>query len=296
MDILVEGKRLARYEISMDWNDQRLYVPDGTPAPEALSRLTHLGIGAHQDDLEFHALHGILECWDREDQWFGGITCTDGAGSSRTGPFANYSDEQMRAVRVEEQNSAARIGRYGAMIQLGYPSSQVRNPSDPALRNELRELLDLAQPEIVYTHALADKHETHIGVVMNVIAAIRELPADRRPARLLGFEGWRDLDWLPGEHKIRLNVSAHPELARELSGVFQSQIAGGKRYDLAIDGRRAANATLDDPYGPDGEVRVTCAMEMTPLIEDDSLDPLEFTLRLVEKFAADIRKKVSPFC
>ena len=280
----------------MDFNDQRLYVPDGTLGPEALSRVTHLGIGAHQDDLEFHALHGILECWDRADQWFGGIICTDGGGSSRTEPYAEYSDEQMQAVRVEEQNSAARIGQYGAMVQLGYPSSQIRNPANPDPRKELRELLDVIQPEIVYTHALADKHETHIAVVMNVIAAIRELPADRRPKRLLGFEGWRDLDWLPSENKVRLNVSARPELATELARVFQSQIAGGKRYDLAIDGRRAANATLDDPYGPDGEVRVTYAMEMTPLIIKDSLDPLAFTLELVEKFAADIRKKVGRYC
>lgn len=280
----------------MDWNDQRLYVPDGTPALQALSRVTHLGIGAHQDDLEFHALHGILECWDREDQWFGGITCTDGGGSSRTGPYAKYSDEQMRVVRVEEQNAAARIGRYGVMIQLGYPSSQIRNPANSGPRKELCELLELIKPEIVYTHALADKHETHIAVVMNVIAAIRELPADRRPKRLLGFEGWRDLDWLSEESKVRLNVSARPELAAELSGVFQSQIAGGKRYDLAMDGRRAANATLDDPYGPDEEVRVTCAMDMTPLISDDDLDPLAFTLDLVEQLAADIRKKIGPYC
>lgn len=227
----------------MDLDDQRLYVPDGLPAPEALSRVTHLGIGAHQDDLEFHALHGILECWDREDQWFGGITCTDGGGSSRTGPYADYGDDQMRAVRVEEQNSAARIGRYGAMIQLGYPSFQIRNPLSLDLLNELHELLDVIQPEIVYTHTLIDKHETHIAVVMNVISAIRELPADRRPKRLLGFEGWRNLDWLPDENKIRLNVSARPELAAELAGVFPSQIAGGKRYDHAMDGRRAANTS-----------------------------------------------------
>jgi LmbE family N-acetylglucosaminyl deacetylase len=54
---------------------------------EALARITHLGIGAHQDDLEFMAFHGILACFRmRDDRWFGGVTCTNGAGSSRTGP------------------------------------------------------------------------------------------------------------------------------------------------------------------------------------------------------------------
>ena len=39
-----------------------IFIPDGKPAEEALARITHLGIGAHQDDLEFMAFHGILQC------------------------------------------------------------------------------------------------------------------------------------------------------------------------------------------------------------------------------------------
>ena len=34
-----------------------IFIPDATPLPSALSRTTHLGIGAHQDDLEFFAVH-----------------------------------------------------------------------------------------------------------------------------------------------------------------------------------------------------------------------------------------------
>jgi len=65
----------------------RLMIPDGLAAPEALRRTTHLGIGAHQDDLEFMAFHGILACYDQKDRWFGGVTITDGRGSSRAGKF-----------------------------------------------------------------------------------------------------------------------------------------------------------------------------------------------------------------
>ena len=39
--------------------NQDLFFPDQLSDDEALSRTTHLGIGAHQDDLEFMALHGI---------------------------------------------------------------------------------------------------------------------------------------------------------------------------------------------------------------------------------------------
>ncbi len=48
-----------------------VYVPDGAAYPAALARCTHLGIVAHQDDLEFMALHGILECHGSRDKWFG---------------------------------------------------------------------------------------------------------------------------------------------------------------------------------------------------------------------------------
>ena len=68
----------------------QIFVPDGKSVADALKRITHLGIGAHQDDLEFMAFHGILECFARDQKWFGGVTCTNGAGSSRTGAYAQY--------------------------------------------------------------------------------------------------------------------------------------------------------------------------------------------------------------
>jgi len=276
-------------------DDPRIFVPDNRPVSEALARITHLGIGAHQDDLEFHALHGILECWERADRSFGGITCTDGGGSSRTGPYAEYTDDQMRRVRTKEQTTAAVIGQYGAMVQLGHSSAVARDPRNPALENDLQALLFAMQPEVVYTHNPADKHETHIGVFVKTLTAIRALPAENRPRRLLGFEGWRALDWLVGSDKVQLDVTGRPNLAASLAGVFDSQIAGGKRYDLAIVGRRSANATLDDPYGPDGATGITCAMDMTPLILDETLDPLEFTLGYVRKLETDIREKLGRY-
>ncbi len=279
--------------MSFERDDPRVFVPDGSPLPEAFARITHLGIGAHQDDLEFHLLHGILECWEHADRFFGGITCTDGGGSSRTGPYADYSDAQMRAVRIREQNAAAVIGQYGVMVQLGHPSAAVRDRDQHELVEELGSLLGRMNPEIVYTHNLTDKHETHVAVAMNVIAALRTLPPEQRPKKLLGCEGWRDLDWLADEDKIRLDVSARPHLAAALGGVFDSQIAGGKRYDLAADARHIANATLDDPYRADATTRVIYAMDLTPLILDEALDPVDFTLGYVRRLENDIRDKVT---
>jgi len=43
-----------------------VFVPDAADAAAALSRTTHLAIGAHQDDLEFMAAHGIVECFQNQ--------------------------------------------------------------------------------------------------------------------------------------------------------------------------------------------------------------------------------------
>ena len=206
-----------------------IFIPDGQPVAAALQRITHLGIGAHQDDLEFMAFHGILACYHRADQWFGGVTCTNGAGSARIGPYEKFTDAQMMAVRRQEQNTAADVGRYGAMIQLDYPSSAVKKAGGKELREDLLQILAATRPQIVYTHNLADKHDTHIGVAIAAVEALRALPAADRPAKVYGCEIWRDLDWLPDADKVLLDVSAHENLAAAVNGVFDSQIAGGKR-------------------------------------------------------------------
>jgi LmbE family N-acetylglucosaminyl deacetylase len=247
-----------------------LYVPDSMEIESALTRTTHLGIGAHQDDLEFMALHGILECFQKKDQWFGAITCTDGAGSARTGDYADFSDEQMQAVRVEEQNTAARIGQYSFMAQLGHPSASTKKAdSRGQLAADIAAVLKAAKPDVIYTHNPFDKHATHIGVLMATLDAIHSLAPEERPKIIYGCEVWRALDWLPDSIKVVHDVSAHPNLASALNGVFDSQIAGGKRYDLAVEGRRMANATFFDSHSIDHSDRVQYAIDISELIHSE---------------------------
>jgi len=270
-----------------------IFIPDGKPLAEALPRITHLGIGAHQDDLEFMAFHGILACFARDDRWFGGVTCTNGAGSSRSGPYADFTDERMMAIRRDEQNTAAVIGGYGAMIQLDYPSSAVKSPSDPALKDDLREILTSSRPQVVYTHNPADKHDTHIGVTIAALQAMRELPRDQRPQQVIGCEVWRNLDWLPDDQKVLMDVSGRDNLAAAINGVFDSQIAGGKRYDLATLGRRAANATFFDSHATDSASQLVFGIDLTPLVADDSLDIIDYVCAFIDQFKADVRGKLA---
>ncbi len=265
-----------------------IFIPDGQPEAAALSRITHLGIGAHQDDLEFMAFHGIRACHGSDADWFGGVTCTNGSGSSRTGAYARYTDEQMMAVRREEQRQAAVIGRYAAIAQLDYPSKVAKDPADPRLREDLRAILAASRPRVVYTHNPADKHDTHVAVVVSVIQAIRDLPKDQRPEAVHGCEVWRDLDWLPDDAKVVHDVSGHENLTAALNGLFDSQIAGGKRYDLAVQGRRRANATFFESHGVDESDALAFAMDLTPLIREDSLDVLQYVTGFVDRFRADV--------
>jgi LmbE family N-acetylglucosaminyl deacetylase len=269
-----------------------LFVPDGQPAERACERVTHLGIGAHQDDLEFMAFHGILECFGTDKKWFGGVTCTNGAGSSRAGKYAGFTDAQLMSVRRQEQNAAAVVGQYAIMAQLDYPSSAVKSATDKGLKNDLLEILKATSPEIVYTHNPADKHETHLGVVVAAIEALRELPAGQRPGKVIGCEVWRDLDWMPDGEKVLLNVSGHDHLAAALNGIFDSQIAGGKRYDLATLGRRSANATFFEAHETDQATQVSFGMDLTPLIQDTALDIVAYTCAFIERFQDDVKAKL----
>ncbi len=257
-----------------------------------MARTTHLCIAAHQDDIEIMAYHGIAECFGRTDRWFTGVIVTNGAGSPRTGIYGAYTDEQMKKVRILEQRKAAYVGEYACQIQLGFRSAQVKDPQETEVVAELGSILRATRPEIVYLHNPADKHDTHIGVMLRSIAALRAAGDDVRPRKVYGCEVWRDLDWLPDEVKQVLPVSARSNIASALVGVFDSQVSGGKRYDLATAGRRLAHATYYASHGTDEESALNFAMDLTPLVEDATLPVADFVLSRIDLFRADVEKRV----
>ena len=88
--------------------------------------------------------------------------------------------------------------------------------------------------------------------------------------------------------KVAMDASPLPELAEKLVAVFESQIAGGKRYDLAAMGRRVANATFFASHATDTTNAISFAMDLTPLVQDDALSVADFTLRHIENLRADV--------
>jgi len=270
-----------------------VFVPDNLPEDEALARTTHLCIAAHQDDIEIMAPQPILECFQQEDKWFTGVVVTDGRGSPRKGIYEKYSDEEMRLVRFKEQYKAAVVGEYAAQVMLDYPSKVIKNGSETAPVEDMIAVMKATRPQIVFTHNLADKHLTHVGVAVKVLQAIRNLPSHERPSHLYGCEVWRGLDWLMDNEKVVLESSTQGNLQAALLGVHDSQISGGKRYDLAAMGRRLANATYFASHDVDTATGLTYAMDLTPLITDPNLDIHDFVQGHIDRFAQDVNTLIT---
>lgn len=274
-------------------NTAQLFVPDDLPLEEALARTTHMAIGAHQDDLEVMAIDGILACFRRDDRWFSGVVLTSGGGPPRGGPYTDYTDQEMRVVRAEEQKKAALVGEYAALALLDYPSAAVRDSSTKGPVEDIALLLQAASPQVVYTHNLADRHDTHVGTALRVIEAIRSLPWAGRPQRLYGCEVWRDLDWMADADKVLFDVSAHQSLQAALLGVFDSQVSGGKRYDLGTMARRRAHATYYASHEVDFATGLVFGMDLTPLIEDSTTGIQEHVQELIDHFAQEVRQRLA---
>ncbi len=243
------------------------YAPQGQDPSNALASTTHLGIGAHADDLEILAFPGIATCFQDPKKHFSGVVVTDGAGAPRTGRFSSTPDTELISLRQKEQRAAADLGKYASVLQLAHPSTAVRQANRTPVVAELRQILEIARPEVLYLHNPADRHETHLGVLLACLEALRGLPAPALPKEVYGCEVWGDLDWVPSSHLVRLPCPAPETLGPSLLRCFQSQVEGGKRYDRAAIGRRHAHATFGNPTQPDSAEEVVFALDLRPLLE-----------------------------
>ena len=270
-----------------------LYLPYGTDAAAELKRTTHMAVAAHQDDVEIMAFEGITQAHLKKDKRFCAVVVTDGSGSARDGRYADFTDDDMKDIRRREQKNAANLGDYGSLVLLDYTSAEIKDPKDANFGKDLDKLFALATPEVVYTHNPADKHDTHVAVFVKTLAALRALSAAKRPRKVLGCEVWRGLDWVDDTDKIAMDVSWFDPLSVALLSAFDSQVAGGKRYDLAAEGRRRANATFFASHGVDTADKLIFALDLTPLLNGG--DIMDFVLGHIKKFEKDVTDRLKKF-
>tara|TARA_R110000850_G_scaffold141737_8_gene263719 strand:- start:536 stop:1393 length:858 start_codon:yes stop_codon:yes gene_type:complete len=270
-----------------------VFVPDGVSIEEALRRTTRMAIGAHHDDLEIAAYPAIEHCFGNPDAWFTGVVVTDGRGSSRNGPYSNFSDEEIRVIRRREQIRAAVVGEYSAVIQLDFQSGDIKNGVGSDLVEDLLKISSLAQAELVVTHHPLDRHPTHIAVFYHVLEALRQLSTQHQPDSFLGAEVWGKLDWVSPTQKLTLDSGRREHLAQALIGVFDSQIAGGKRYDLGEIGLRHANATYGESHESDQLSQASLAIEMSGLLKDSSASAMDFAMDAIDRFKCETEDRLS---
>lgn len=269
----------------------RLFIP--ATSSGKLSETTHLCIAAHQDDIELMASGAVLQCYGKSS--FTGVVVTNGAGSPRSGVYANYTDEQMQEIREREQDDAASIGRYNAQMHLYYPSSAVKSNTDKDLIDELVDIILATNPDVLLTHNFADKHDTHLAVATRVLQALRKIPAEKRPHKVYSMEVWRALDWVNDSDKVLFDTSGDEFMQAAMLGAFHSQIAGGKRYDLAGLGRKRANATYFASHDTDNYTAAEYALDITELVNDATLTPAQFIGRHIDNFKADVNMRLAQF-
>lgn len=271
----------------------KIFIPDGQSIKVALKRTTDLVFAAHQDDVEIMCGGPIIECLQDSNRYLGAIILTDGRGSPRTGKYQHYSDEEMIKVRSKEQKKAAIIGEYSFLIELGYSSADIKSSNTTEIVDNIKNILQVVCPHKIYTHNLADKHETHVAVCLRVIEALRQIAPLSFTYQILGCEVWRGLDWMCDIDKVILDTSRAQNLQHALLGIFDSQISGGKRYDLATMGRRLMNATYLDTHRADTYNSINYAMDLTPLCLDPSLSIEDYLYGYIQRFWRELQSCIT---
>ena len=95
------------------------------------------------------------------------------------------------------------------------------------------------------------------------------------------------------DDKVLFDVGAQEALTTALIGAYESQIAGGKRYDLATAGRRLANATFSESREVDAASAVIHAMDLLSLVEDPGLDPGTYVSGHIERVSREISDRIA---
>jgi LmbE family N-acetylglucosaminyl deacetylase len=265
-----------------------IHVPGGGDAVAALERTTDLAVVAHPDDLELLCVAPLLDCRDDAGRSFTGVVCTDGAGSVRPAGFEALDDAAWVALRADEQRASADLAGMGAVVLLGLPSSAVGGPSSGSGRRALTSALDVlvraTEPVRVHTHDPTDLHRTHRAVATAAVGVLRALPPGRRPEQVLGWEGWRSLDWLDPASRHTADLSGRLADAAALAACHASQL-GAKRYDDATAGRWRSHATFAAARSADDAEALALAWDLTPAVES-GVDPTRFVADAVARFGA----------
>ena len=95
---------------------------------EALSETTHLLVVAHADDDGLIGAEALSETYGFDEKHMSVIVVSASPGTGRPPGYEHdkYTDEDMIAIRRQEQVNAADIGQYASTVQLGFASREIK--------------------------------------------------------------------------------------------------------------------------------------------------------------------------
>lgn len=249
-----------------------------------------IAVSAHKDDIEMMAFDGIVKSL-KGDGGFVAAVLTDGGACPRAEEYKDVDDEDMAALRTAEQKRAAEAGGYSALYLLEKKSAEVKR-GDKEIIDNLVEIFE-AYPavEVLYLHNPFDRHPTHVAACLRAIEAVQRLSEDKKPKRIIGCEVWRDLDWLPNEDKIVMDVSGNEAFSAALMDSFTTQNAV-KRYDIASIARRKANATYFESHEGDDADALIYGVDLTAL-KDAGASVEDFVNTEIDAFRREILRNLA---
>lgn len=274
-----------------------IHVPDGATPEEALSRATIVGIGAHPDDVEILGMPGILQALHHGGERFLGVVATHGVKAARSGEYSDLNYGDVRDIRMNEQKEAAEVGRYSAVVMLGYDSTEIKDIHDERPEQDLELILRNVLPERIYVHNPFDRHDTHVAVCLRTIGAIRRVSSETgwMPDHVYGCEVWRSLDWLAHCDRMALHVRDPEHLSERLIHVYRSQYMHDRQYEIALLGRRIVNATHQENHSLGADHQVEFAVDLMPLIHDPNLEMEAYVRHILSHFETDVFTRVDRF-
>lgn len=240
----------------------RLYCRD--PSSQGLSKIKYLIIVAHSDDAEILGAWAIVLSWLNLRDEVAVVVVNDGVGIPRAPEYAGYGDREMASVRITEQFNAAADGDYKFAMCLDYPSCSIKGTRNERLVRELARIIELTQPEEVFTHNPWDGHPSHIAVLQHYLWA--QALVQHQPKHLWGGQVWLSIDFVPDPYLVRWDLSGHEERLQRLLTHFvsQNQI---KHYDIAVIASRRVQAMLNDPHLASSATSVHLGVDMTCVLD-----------------------------
>ena len=86
-----------------------------------------------------------------------------------------------------------------------------------------------------------------------------------------------------------------PEQVAQWIAMHKSQVAGGKRYDLATKGRMLANATFFESHDVDDKEAIVFSMDLLPLIRNPQMSMSTYVGDRIDQFKQEVQGALKNF-